>query len=182
MLSACGSAQPTTQTYGNAFNPYGTNGFPTTGNNGWGGYGQALYNSAGQIIGYKQSSQIIAGQRQLYAAGTQIVGSANVNAGERITLNMNGAFYQITNTTCLGFINIGSNLHSQVPVSTGSMTLNGQPITSGSAAPTSGVLNLVVDLSPLSANCSVTGYGISIPYGVTKDYCTNTAGAPMPCP
>jgi len=175
VATACGSSQPTTAVVGantSAYSQYG-NAY---------GNGQALYNSAGQIIGYKSTTTLIAGSGQAYAqSGNGSYFPVNVNAGDQISYNTSGGAYKVGSTACLaGLITFTTNLNTPYPLSDSMVTFNGQPIANGAVVPSSGVIAL--SLPPLSAGCTVSSYLVYLPYGVSKVYCTNTSGAAMPCP
>lgn len=176
--TACGSSQPST----NNFGAYGNTGYPQYGNGGNYSGGQALYNSSGVLIGYKHVTSLIAGTASVQA-GYNAIFSAQVNAGDKITLNMSNATYEIGSTSCLGgLVNINTNLHQSHSLPSATLTLNGQAFSSGSVASSSGTLTLTAPLSALSATCTVNSYLVTIPYGVTKESCTNVNNVTMQCP
>ena len=169
VATACGSSQPTTAFVGSNTSSV----YPQNGNY---GNGQALYNSAGQLIGYKSSTPIIYGSAQVQPSLDSSYFPMQVNAGDRISYNLIGSYYKIGSTTA--FIN--TTFHEIHSIPDGSVTFNGSPITSGTVVPTAGTV--AISLSPLSAANTITSYLVYIPYGVSKDYCTNTSGAVMACP
>ena len=178
LATACGSSQPSTNNYG----AFGNTGYPQYGNSGNYSGGQALYNSSGVLIGYKHVTSLISGSASIQA-GSNAIFNVQVNAGDKITLNMSNASYEIGSTSCLGgLVNINTNLHQAHALSSAALTLNGQAFTSGSIASSAGTLTLTAPLSALSANCTVTSYLVTIPYGVTKESCTNVNNVAMQCP
>jgi hypothetical protein len=192
MMVACGSGQPVTGMYGNQYDPYGTYNYGQTGSIGG---GQAIYGSNGQLIGYKRQISLFNGQSSYYGStGAYLVPASSisnltinsevsVNAGEKIYFNPMNANYRINNSTCLGgIINTYGNINPPTPITEGIISIGGEELANGMPAPTSGVVTLSAELSPLSAMCTVQQYIVSLKNAVYKESCTNLNGAPMQCP
>jgi hypothetical protein len=177
IATACGSSQPATG-IANGYSPYGSTSYPTTGGTTYNS--QALYNSAGQLIGYKSTSSLISGSTEV--ASTDFQTSVSVNVGEKISVNLANSYYTIGRTLCAGFITFNTNFRTHHAIPNATLTLNGQTFTSGSVAPTAGTLVFSTQLSPLSANCEVKSYDLYLVGAVTKESCTNVNGQAMQCP
>jgi hypothetical protein len=181
IVTACGSAQP--YQYGQLGSFPQTNGINQTFNGT--PYGSEPIITSGQIVGYKNKISLIHGATEVYQyllSSNLIPGSVQVNAGEKIMMNLSQSRYGIYRTQCMGVINVVTNLHQSHAIPTGEIYLNGQLVPSGTVAPTGGTMQFKPTLPPLSANCTVVSYQMSLMNAVYKESCTNTNGQPMNCP
>ena len=179
-VTACGSSQPMTGMYGNQYSPYGNYNYGQNGNT---GNGQAIYGSSGQVIGYKHQMNLFNNYQLVPASqisNLSLSSDVTVNAGEKIYVDLSKALYIVYNTGG-GFFY--SNLHQPSPMSNGAIYVNGTPVQSGSAAPTSGPVNFRASLSQLGGTVfNPSNYQVSLYGAVYKESCTSVNGAPMQCP
>lgn len=155
VVTACGSSQPSTGVYGNIANPYGTNYYPQNGNN---------------TTGFGGGTVLVQGQTEVAATanGATVTYNFYVNAGDKPIIDLSQSKYQIYRTRCAGFLTVTSNIHPMVAITNASLSMNGQPVASGAAAPAAGMMTFTAQLSPLSATCEVVSYGVYLVAAVRK--------------
>jgi hypothetical protein len=207
-LVACGSSQ----NVGNTPYGYGANGVGyQTGYVGAGfqstGPQTPLYQSNGQIIGYKTRTPVLGGSYP-NVTGNTFTQSVQVNAGDRLFVNLASATYGVASAYCDGKVaDKMTTGNTSFPLSNASILLNGQAIDGGSSgvvtAQASGTLTIQANLNPVTVSCGwlfknraaqILSYYVNLGGGrsigsyygsgaaVEIERCTNIQGAAMTCP
>lgn len=202
-LAACGSNQNNPNlgyNNGYAYNPTypgyqtGLPGYQT-------GPQTPLYQN-GQIIGYKSTQPLMSGSQQ-NGTGNTFQQSAQVNAGDRLRVNLSAATYGVAVAYCDGKLadSIKTGNRS-FPLSNLSVSMNGQNLGSGGTftVPTTGTVTLQAYLNPIQVSCGwlfgnrnaqIMSYFVNLSSGysyygassaVEVERCTNVQGAVMACP
>lgn len=154
MMSACGSSQPTTAAYG-AYNPYGT----------------GTYNQGGVTPGFNTGNTVLVNGATEVAAtanGGTVTYNFQLNSGDKPIIDLSQSYYKVYRTRCAGIINVVSSFHPNVPLTNATVSMNGQNIASGTAAPASGMATFTAQLSPQSATCEVVSYAVYLVAAVRK--------------
>jgi hypothetical protein len=188
LVTACGSSQPVGTMgyqYGSNFNPQTTGGYNGYGYNSYGSSGSQPLYANGALIGYKTQTPLFNGTVEVPAqliSNYVLPYSAQVNAGEKVLMDLSRSNYEVYRTSCWYVFNITSNMRKNYSIPGGELMLNGQVLPNGAVAPTSGTLTFKPNLSPLSASCNIMTYGVYLSNAVYKESCTNTSGQLMNCP
>jgi hypothetical protein len=208
MATACGSSQ-NNATYPYNYGAYGSGYGYNTGYNGYGSGGMQtpLYGSNGQIIGYKVRTPVLGGYYP-NITGTTFSQSVQVNAGDRLFVNLASASYGVSLAYCDGKLaDMYKTGNQTFPLTNMAISLNGQQIGGGYGgavtAQSSGSLTISATLNPVNVSCGwlfgnhsaqVQSYFVNLGgsgsmgsyYGssaaVEVERCTNTSGATMACP
>jgi hypothetical protein len=186
LATACGSSQAPVA----AFNSIGSGvGTGTGSGNNIGG--QPVYDSSGAIVGYKASTVILGGYQQV--VGNQVTFSSQVNAGDQLVVNLTGIQYIATTVRCTGALGLvessSSGFGSAQLMNNGSLTLNGQSVTSSSTLAAGGTLQFSATLGSTGYTCignssaaTDLAYLVNFASAITRTYCVNTSGTAMACP
>ncbi|MBS1959084.1 MAG: hypothetical protein JST80_06425 [Bdellovibrionales bacterium] len=213
-LAGCGNSNQNPAAYMNGYgatNPYGAGYY---GQSGYGTYGGGSYQtplySGNQLIGYKVRTALVGGTYSNLTPGTPFTQSVQVNAGDRLFINLSNAMWAARIYCDRKLINTYDNKSGRL--TNIAINLNGQNIGGGYGGavtvPAAGTLTVVVDTSQIASSISCGwsgdrpfqvlgmaislggGYGAGYPYSygqstgaaVEAERCTNTGGAAMACP
>jgi len=183
IVTACGSSVPTTVIGG--YNQGAVGG--QSGNT----IAGTPITSGGTVTGYEATSAILGGYQQVY--GNAINFTAQVNAGDKITVNLSSVQYIATEVECTGalhsIMSSSSGLGSPQTLSGATVQINGVAVNPGTqTVTTSGTLSLSATLTNTyvcpTNGPAATGLAFLVNFGtaITRTYCVDTNGVSMACP